>query len=240
MLGTVPPTEKNIKVHINTVFCALLLSFHRQHAFCSAFGMVDKSPVTSTSIDPQRVFEEPEDSNIPDNYVSWTLKNQKALPPIRLDNFLQELNWLNVSILTIPPLLAIYGVFNVRLRWETVLFAVFYYFFTGLGMFVVSFVICVFFDQCSRHYCWVPSSLGSQVLQRLQASTVHFGNCWSWSCRGFYQVVVPWSSRPPPIYRHRLGSLQCPQRFLVLASRMDAYQASSQTRCCRRQRPQQK
>jgi stearoyl-CoA desaturase (delta-9 desaturase) len=99
--------------------------------------MVDKplkSSVMSTSHNAGSVLDEPEDSHIPDNYVSWTLKNQKALPPIRWDNLLQELNWLNVSILTIPPLLSIYGVFNVRLRWETVLFAVFYYFFTGLGI----------------------------------------------------------------------------------------------------------
>jgi hypothetical protein len=92
-------------------------------------GMVEK-PVTTK---PEKGFEEPADANIPDNYVSWTLKNQKALPPVRWDNLLQELNWLNVSILTIPPLLAIYGLSNVRLRWETALFAVFYYFVTGLG-----------------------------------------------------------------------------------------------------------
>jgi len=100
-------------------------------------GMVDKplkSPAMSTSHNARSALDEPEDSHIPDNYVSWTLKNQKALPPIRWDNLLQELNWLNVSILTIPPLLTIYGLFNVRLRWETALFAVFYYFFTGLGI----------------------------------------------------------------------------------------------------------
>jgi stearoyl-CoA desaturase (delta-9 desaturase) len=92
--------------------------------------MVDKPlKSSSTSLDAEH-----DDSNIPDNYVSWTLKNQKALPPVRWDNLLHELNWLNVSILTIPPLLAIYGFLNVRLRWETALFAYIYYLITGLGI----------------------------------------------------------------------------------------------------------
>lgn len=136
---------------------------------------------STTTVNVEKVFEEPADANIPDNYVSWTLKNQKALPPVRWDNLLQELNWLNVSILSIPPLLALYGVTNVRLRWETALFAVFYYFVTGLG---TSRPICygAFAQPDSRYHRRLPSPLGSQVLQRIQAIAVLLRHGRSWSC----------------------------------------------------------
>ena len=75
----------------------------------------------------------PIDADIPDNYVSWTLKNQKALPPFQWNKILAELNWLNVSILTIPPLLTIYAVLCVPLQTKTFFFSIFYYFVTGLG-----------------------------------------------------------------------------------------------------------
>ncbi|KZT68880.1 delta 9-fatty acid desaturase [Daedalea quercina L-15889] len=78
--------------------------------------------------------EEPADMNIPDNYVAWTLKNQKALPPVSWDNWWRELNYLSLSILTITPAIALVGAYYTRLRWETAVWSVFYYFVTGLGI----------------------------------------------------------------------------------------------------------
>jgi len=72
--------------------------------------------------------------DIPDNYVSWTLKNQKALPPFRWDNIVNELNWINVLALTVPPLLTVYAILFVPLQTKTFLFSIFYYFVTGLGI----------------------------------------------------------------------------------------------------------
>ncbi|CAK5272212.1 unnamed protein product [Mycena citricolor] len=69
-----------------------------------------------------------------ENYVSHTLKTTKPLPPITWSNLLNELNWLNVAILTVTPVMSIIGVCTTRLRWETALFSVFYYYFTGLGI----------------------------------------------------------------------------------------------------------
>jgi len=78
--------------------------------------------------------EEPSDANIPDNYVSYTLKHQKALPPISWDNWWQELNLLHAAILGLTPIMGIVGAFVVRLRWETAVWSVMYYFMTGLGI----------------------------------------------------------------------------------------------------------
>lgn len=75
----------------------------------------------------------PVDVDIPDNYVSWTLKNQKALPPVQWNNIFTELNWLNVAILTIHPLVTLYAILYVPLQTKTFFFSVFYYFVTGLG-----------------------------------------------------------------------------------------------------------
>lgn len=77
--------------------------------------------------------ELPADLNIPDNYVDYTLKNTKPLPPVTWSNFLKELNYLSLAILTITPSVALYGAFTTKLRWETAAFAVFYYFITGFG-----------------------------------------------------------------------------------------------------------
>ena len=80
-----------------------------------------------------RGTELPADINIPDNYVDYTLKNTKPLPPVSWNNWWKELNYLSLAILTITPSIALYGAFTTKLRWETAIFATFYYFVTGLG-----------------------------------------------------------------------------------------------------------
>ena len=90
----------------------------------SEAATVDKDP---------RASELPADLNIPNNYVDYTLKNTKPLPPVTLNNWWKELNYLSLSILTITPTIALYGAFTTKLRWETAIFATFYYFITGFG-----------------------------------------------------------------------------------------------------------
>ncbi|KAF8345334.1 delta 9-fatty acid desaturase protein [Amanita rubescens] len=76
----------------------------------------------------------PIDINIPDNYVEHTLKSTKPLPPITWDNWFKEINWLSFTILTVTPFIGIVGAYLVKLRWETFLFSIFYYYVTGLGI----------------------------------------------------------------------------------------------------------
>ena len=80
-----------------------------------------------------RQSELPADLNIPDNYVDYTLKNTKPLPPVTWSNFLENINYLSLAVLVATPTIAFYGAFTTKLRWETAAFAVFYYFVTGLG-----------------------------------------------------------------------------------------------------------
>ncbi|EPS98351.1 hypothetical protein FOMPIDRAFT_1061396 [Fomitopsis schrenkii] len=100
--------------------------------------------ITRTATAPQPAYakvtlsaskeEEPIDLNIPDNYVQWVLKSQKALPPITWQTLSSEIKWLDLSILTITPAIALWGILNVSLRWETAVWSVIYYFITGLGI----------------------------------------------------------------------------------------------------------
>jgi stearoyl-CoA desaturase (delta-9 desaturase) len=84
-----------------------------------------------------KIIEDPEhipaDNNIPDNYVAYTLKNQKPLPPITWDNWYKELNWLHFAILAGAPVVGFVGAYHTRLRWETAVWSVAYYYMTGLG-----------------------------------------------------------------------------------------------------------
>ena len=75
----------------------------------------------------------PADANIPDNYVSYTLKHQKPLPPITWDNWYNELNWLHFAILAGTPVVGLVGAYYTPLRWETAVWSVVYYYMTGLG-----------------------------------------------------------------------------------------------------------
>ncbi len=79
------------------------------------------------------VDEDPADMHIPDNYIEYSLRNSKALPAVTWGNWWTELNYLSVAILTLSPCIAVYGALTTKLRWETAAFAIFYYFFTGLG-----------------------------------------------------------------------------------------------------------
>ncbi|KZT10376.1 delta 9-fatty acid desaturase protein [Laetiporus sulphureus 93-53] len=85
-------------------------------------------------MDKQLKEEVPIDMDIPDNYVAWTIKNQKPLPPVTWSSLYKELNYLSLYVLTITPAIAIWGAFHVKLRWETALWSVIYYFITGLGI----------------------------------------------------------------------------------------------------------
>jgi stearoyl-CoA desaturase (delta-9 desaturase) len=84
-----------------------------------------------TKVDPETI---PADLNIPDDYVSHVLRTQKPLPPYNWKKWWQNINWVSTPILVLTPAIALYGAFTVKLRWETALWSVIYYFITGLGI----------------------------------------------------------------------------------------------------------
>ena len=119
----VSPTPKNVStiVRASSFFFALF--------FSSSMSPDGLAP------DAEHV---PADANIPDNYVSFTLKHEKALPPVGWENIANELNWLHVAILFGTPILGFAGAFFTPLRWQTALWSVLYYYMTGLGKYFFS------------------------------------------------------------------------------------------------------
>jgi len=77
---------------------------------------------------------QPEEPDMPDDYVTRTLAREPALPPIEWKNLLSEIQWVSAIVLTTTPLLAIYGMCTTSLNWKTGVWAVIYYFMTGLGI----------------------------------------------------------------------------------------------------------
>ena len=88
-----------------------------------------QSPPPEKHIDERSA--EPSDLHIPDNYVQHTLQTVPPLPPVQFKNILHEIQWVSLLAVTVTPALAIYGAFTTKLRWETALFSVFWYFVTG-------------------------------------------------------------------------------------------------------------
>ncbi|WFD44329.1 stearoyl-CoA 9-desaturase [Malassezia psittaci] len=68
------------------------------------------------------------------SYVETILAREKPLPPVQWKNILSEIQWISFLALTIPPMLAVYGLATVPLRASTFIWAVTYYFMTGLGI----------------------------------------------------------------------------------------------------------
>lgn len=105
--------------------------------FCHT-DYTESAPVDSDSERDDSSSDEGEttavdESYVQDNYVKKTLAKEKPLPPITLATLPQNIQVVSTLALTIVPALAIYGAFTTPLLTKTLLWAVVYYFYTGLG-----------------------------------------------------------------------------------------------------------
>lgn len=127
---------------------------------------------------------EPSD-NVPDNYVQHTLRTQKALPPFRWNIWWKEINWLNFAILIITPIIGFIGMYFTHLQLKTFIFAVIYYYITGLGKQkknkLSSITSTVALNGWhSRNHRRISSTLGTSVIQCISNPAVlpSLGRCW--------------------------------------------------------------
>ena len=142
--------------------------------------------------------------SIPDNYVSYTLKHQEALPPITWKNWYKELHWLHVFILFVPPTIGVIGARNTPLQWNTAVWFIVYSFLSGIGKFAFPLVIHgethllepVLFRVVRR----IPSLMDTSGV----SSNKDARNCSrDPGCRRRRRVdcvVGPWASRSPSIH----------------------------------------
>jgi hypothetical protein len=161
-------------------------------------GDANSQPSKKFIEDPEHV---PADVNIPDNYVSYTLKHQKSLPPITWDNWYKELNWLHVAILAGTPVVGLVGAYYTRLRWETAIWSVVYYYMTGLGK-LWCHLLNTLSDHHFRYHCWLPPAVGTPFLQRVKTPSVCSRIRRCGCSRRLYQMVVTRTPRSPSLHRH--------------------------------------
>ncbi|KAM0748736.1 putative stearoyl-CoA 9-desaturase [Meredithblackwellia eburnea MCA 4105] len=72
--------------------------------------------------------------NSTDNYVRKVLAKERPLPPVTSKNWYRELEVVSTLALTIVPGLAFYGACTTKVQLKTAIWAVVYYFYTGLGI----------------------------------------------------------------------------------------------------------
>ncbi|KEI42080.1 uncharacterized protein L969DRAFT_83942 [Mixia osmundae IAM 14324] len=88
----------------------------------------DKKRQASYGSDSDTAVDEDE------SYVQTTLAKEKPLPPITWQNWYKEINVISTLALTVVPMIAIYGCFTTKLTWQTALWSLAYYQWTGLGI----------------------------------------------------------------------------------------------------------
>lgn len=184
----------------------------------------------TASIDPEPV---PADLHIPDNYVSHTLKTTKPLPPVTLANIHKEINWLSFFILTVPPLIGLYGALNVKLVLPTFIWAVVYYYMTGLGI------------TAGYHRLWAHRSYNAGLPLQYALAILGSGalegsiKWWSRGHRAHHRYtdtdLDPYNAHKGKIPCYSLARLVSPiLRLLLLSHWLDARQTPPASWCRRR------
>ncbi|KDQ25415.1 hypothetical protein PLEOSDRAFT_1106344 [Pleurotus ostreatus PC15] len=107
----------------------------------------------------------PIDIDIPDNYVAYTLKNEKPRRPFSWKNWRNEISWISATLLISTPLIGIVGAFYTRLTWQTALFSILYYYVTGLGI------------TAGYHRLWSHRSYNAGVPLQLAPALAGSGAC---------------------------------------------------------------
>ncbi|KAF5371265.1 hypothetical protein D9758_004280 [Tetrapyrgos nigripes] len=110
---------------------------------------------------------------VPDNYVSYTLKNTKPLPPITLRTLHKELQYLSLTAITVPPIVSLIGAYYVPLQCKTAIWSIIYYFCTILA-------ITAGYHRLWSHRCYNASSPLRLILALFGAGAVQ-GSIKRWS-----------------------------------------------------------
>ncbi|KAH8830084.1 delta 9-fatty acid desaturase [Flagelloscypha sp. PMI_526] len=152
----------------------------------------------------------PDDLSVPANYVQHTLKTEKALPPIQFKNILSEISWISTLLLTLTPAIGIVGALTTPLKWQTAVFAVGYYYFTGLGI------------TAGYHRLWAHRSYNAstplQYVLALAGAGAAEGSIrwWSRGHRAHHRYtdtdLDPYNAHKGFLYSHILWMLVKPRR----------------------------
>ncbi|CAK5271149.1 unnamed protein product [Mycena citricolor] len=107
------------------------------------------------------------------SYVAHLIKNSKSRQAVSWTNWMGEVIWFHAILLTLVPLFGAIGAYYTPLRWETALFSVAYYFYTGLG-------ITAGYHRLWAHRCYNAGPLLQYILALGGAGAVQGSIKW-WS-----------------------------------------------------------
>lgn len=111
--------------------------------------------------------------------------------PLTRQNWYKHVNWLNVAFIIGIPVYGCIQALWVPLQLKTAIWAVIYYFFTGLGI-TAGMCACILSACCLVSHsdcCRLPSSLGSLLLFCSSPAAYVAGRCWWWRRRGLRPLV---------------------------------------------------
>jgi hypothetical protein len=163
--------------------------------------------------------------------------------PMTWKNWYHHIDWLNTTFVLLVPLAGLGLTYWVPLQWKTLLWSIVYYFHTGLGITAgLSLTLCPPSGACwdfTDSLCRIPSSLGSYLLQGLDALE-DLPRCSGSGRRSrLSQMVVSEASGSPQIYRHGERPLLRAEGSPLRAYGVDGFQAKRQAhRPNRHLRPQ--
>ena len=144
--------------------------------------------------------EEEQADFIKHNYVARTLLNEPELPPISWSNWYKEVNWPQATLLCLEPLVALYGLFTTTLMWQTVVFAVIWYFLTGFG-------ITAGYHRLFAHRAYEATMTLRYILLTLGAGSVQgSAQWWARGHRAHHRYtdtdLDPYSAHKGMLYSH--------------------------------------
>ena len=140
-------------------------------------------------------------------------------------NWYKHVNWLNVVLIVGIPLYGLVQAWWVPLQWKTAVWAVAYYFMTGLGITagMIPAISCSPFSILTTRR--LSSTLGTHVLLRYRTPSYLLGCCWRWSGRRIGEMVGERPSCSSPLHRHRQRPILGSQRPPLLSFRLDGHEA---------------
>lgn len=109
---------------------------------------------------------------------------------ITRQNWYKHVNWLNVTLIIGVPVYGCIQALWVPLQLKTAIWAVIYYFFTGLGITAGEHHLSHRPRIKTNHFCHrIPSSLGALCLLRSSSPAYLARRCGRWCRRRFHPLV---------------------------------------------------
>lgn len=119
------------------------------------FDISLRSPRIYLSIPPTMTTPAPDAA--PKRAPSPRVKPHITDTPITVSNWHQHVNWLNVTFIAGIPIIGCLSAAWTPLKWQTALWAVVYYFCTGLGRSLFRNLERIsFLTKFNRYHCWLP------------------------------------------------------------------------------------